>query len=122
VSYPPLLLDHFERPRNAGELDPADAAATVRDPQRGDTLALSFRLEGDRIAAVRFRAYGCPVTIAAGSWATEALPGLTIREALELTDEAVARALGGLAEDQIERSVLVERVIRAAFAPPSSGP
>ncbi len=82
---------------------------------------MSFRIAGGQITEARFRAIGCPVTVAAGSWATEALRGRTVAEALALRDDDVARALGGLDASEIRRSVLVERVIAAALARFASG-
>ena len=116
MDYPAPLLDHFEHPRNLGDLDPCDAAATVRDARGRDWLRLSFRLKRGRVDAVRFRARGCPVAIAAGSAATCLLAGRTIREALRLTDDDVIAALGGLPSARQRRSVLAARAVRAALA------
>ena len=113
--YSRVLLEHFENPRNLGEIPSPDAAATVRNPEQGDTLRITMRIDGGRIAEVRFKAFGCPVTIAAGSLATEMLAGMTIQQALELTDAQVADALGGVPEERIRCSVLVQKVIRRAL-------
>ena len=110
------LLDHFRNPRNVGEIPNPDARAEVTSPLHGDTLCLTFALDGDRIRAVRFRCLGCPVAIAAGSVSTVLLCGATITEALRLTDEDVARALGGVPERKRACSVLVREAVALALA------
>ena len=77
--YSPAVVDHFEHPRNGGHFAAGEGviqgvAGTV---SQGTMFALSARVAGDRIEAVRFEAYGCPHCIAAGSWLSERLVGLT---------------------------------------------
>jgi nitrogen fixation NifU-like protein len=113
--YGPVLLDHFEHPRNLGEIPRPEAAVTVRAPGSRDSLQLTFRIRQDRIVEVRFRAGGCPVAIAAGSVATGLLEGRSIVEALGLKDSEVIQALGGLPSPRLRRSVLVARAVREAL-------
>lgn len=114
--YSETLLDHFRSPRNVGEIAAPDAAATVTSPLHGDTLRLTFALAGDRIREVRFLCSGCTVAIAAGSMATVLLEGRTITEALRLSDDDVARALGGVPEARSACSLLAARAVRGAFS------
>lgn len=114
--YSAALLDHFRNPRNVGALESPDAEGLVESPLHGDTLRLTFALEGDRIRQVRFQCRGCTVAIAAGSAATVLLEGRTITEALRVTDDDVERALDGIPEDRRGCSLLVARALRAAFA------
>ncbi len=114
--YSDELLDHFRNPRNVGEFDHPDAMAEVHSPLHGDTLRLSFALRGERIEGVRFRCLGCPVAIAAGSAATVLLCGRSITEALELTDEDVIRALGGVPPRKKACSVLVREAVQEALS------
>lgn len=99
-----------------GEIAAPDARAEVTSPLHGDTLRLTFSLEGNRIREVRFLCLGCPVAIAAGSVGTELLRGASITEALRLTDEDVARALGGVPERKRACSVLVREAVVSALA------
>lgn len=115
--YGAVLIDHFDHPRNLGEVAKPDASATTRGPAGRDSLQLTFRIEAGRIADVRFRAAGCPVAIAAGSVATELLLGKTLAEALRLRDAEVIGALGGLPSAGLRRSVLVARTVAAALRP-----
>ena len=115
VRYSDIVLDHYRRPRNAGDLPGAHRVGSAGSPQDGDTLRLAFRLDGDRIAAVRFQALGCPAAIAAGSAATELLEGKTVDQALALTNDDVIRYLGGLPASKRQCSVLAEQAVRAAL-------
>ena len=96
MAYSPQLLDHFEHPRNVGEVEGADAAAEVENPACGDLMRLSLKLAGGRIAQVRFRTRGCVPSIACGSALTEMLEGKSLAEARALRREDLVAAVGGL--------------------------
>lgn len=113
--YTATVLDHFQRPRNLGDLDAPDAVAEVENPACGDRTRLSIRLVDDRIADARFRTEGCPAAIAASSMTTEMIIGKTLDEAGRLRDTDVADALGGLPRNKLHCSVLAEDVIRAVI-------
>jgi nitrogen fixation NifU-like protein len=95
------LLDHFQNPRNAGELEAPDAVAQLENPVCGDVLELSLRLEktkseGTRIAEIRFRAKGCVPAMACGSAITELIQGKSLDEARQVSREELVRKVGGL--------------------------
>jgi NifU-like protein involved in Fe-S cluster formation len=94
--YSPQLLEHFEHPRNVGEVEAADAVAEVENPACGDIMRLSLKLEGGRIAQARFRTRGCVPSIACGSALTEMLTGKSVAEARALRREELVAAVGGL--------------------------
>jgi nitrogen fixation protein NifU and related proteins len=96
--YSPQLLDHFEHPRNAGEVTNPDASAQVENPGCGDVLKLTVRVADGRISEVRFRAKGCVPAMACGSALTELVKGTTLPEARSLRAEDVVKAVGGLPE------------------------
>lgn len=96
--YSPQLLDHFEHPRNAGELVDADASAQVENPACGDVLKLTVRVADGRISEVRFRAKGCVPAMACGSAITELVKGKTLQEARSLRAQDVVSIVGGLPE------------------------
>lgn len=114
--YSATLLDHFHNPRNVGVVPERDAEGTAESPLHGDTLRLSFALEGERIREVRFLCLGCPVAIAAGSIATLLLGGRSITQALALEDEDVIQALGGIPEHKRACSLLVREAVAKAFS------
>jgi nitrogen fixation NifU-like protein len=113
--YSSTVIDHFQHPRNLGDLDAPDAVAEVENPACGDRTRLALRIEGERIVAARFRTEGCPAAIAASSITTELLLGKSLAEAGDLRDSDVVEALGGLPRNKMHCSVLAEDVIRAAL-------
>jgi nitrogen fixation protein NifU and related proteins len=96
--YSQELLDHFQNPRNAGDVVNPDASAQLDNPACGDVLKLSLKLEGDRIAEIRFRAKGCVPAMACGSAITELAKGKSIAEARRLDREALLQEVGGVPE------------------------
>jgi nitrogen fixation NifU-like protein len=84
------IMDHFEAPRNVGEIESPDAECRAGNPVCGDEVQVTFRLSGDRVEEVRFRAFGCHATIAAISLLTERIRGGTVTEAMAVTPEALA--------------------------------
>jgi nitrogen fixation NifU-like protein len=94
--YSPELLNHFEYPRNAGELTNANAQVRIENPACGDILELAARLEGDRLALIRFRAKGCVPAMGCASAMTELAAGKTLTEAANITREDIVRAVGSL--------------------------
>lgn len=113
--YSQTVLEYFQRPRNLGDLEDADAVAEVENPACGDRTRLALRVVEGRIVAARFRAEGCPAAIAASSITTELITGRTLEEAAQLRDTDVAAALGGLPRNKLHCSVLAEDVIQAAL-------
>lgn len=113
--YSATVIDHFQHPRNLGDLPDADAVAEVENPACGDRTRLSLRIVDGRIVAAGFKAEGCPAAIAASSMTTELLIGTTLEQAAQLRDTDVATALGGLPRNKLHCSVLAEDVIRAAI-------
>jgi NifU-like protein involved in Fe-S cluster formation len=94
--YSAQLLDHFEHPRNSGELPGADAYSRIENPACGDILELAIKMDGGRIAAIRFRAKGCVPAMACASAVTELAKGKPAREAAAISQSDVESAVGGL--------------------------
>ncbi len=90
------VLDHFQNPRNAGELNGADAKVEVSNPVCGDVLQLAVRIEGERIAEARFLCRGCTTSIACASLLTEQVHGRTLAEVRSVTAQSLSQLLGGL--------------------------
>ena len=114
--YGPLVLEHYENPRNVGELENPDAVALVESRAHGDRLLLTLRIADGVISEARFKAFGCGAAIASSSMATVMLRGCRLEEADRLTRREVAEALGGLPESKLHCSVLAEEAIHAALA------
>jgi NifU-like protein involved in Fe-S cluster formation len=106
MSYSDIVLEHFEHPRNVGELQSPDAEVRLEHPVCGDIMSLAVKLSGDRIDAVRFRTRGCVASIAAGSCLTEMIAGKSLTEAKALKREQLVEALGGLPNASIHATHL----------------
>ncbi len=90
------VLDHFQNPRNAGELPGAEVKVEVSNPVCGDVLQLAVRIESDRIVEARFLCRGCTTSIACASLLTEQLRGRTFAEARSVTAQSLSQTLGAL--------------------------
>jgi nitrogen fixation protein NifU and related proteins len=113
--YNETVLDHFTNPRNMGEIENPSGVAEVGNPVCGDVMKLYLRIEDDRIIDAKFKTFGCGAAIASSSMTTELIKGKTVDEALLVSNEAVAQALGGLPPAKQHCSVLAEEALRAAL-------
>ena len=114
--YSPQLLDHFQNPRNAGDLSDADATVEIENPVCGDVIRLSVRFDAGRIAQIRFKAKGCVPAMACGSALTEMVLGKTAEEAGRLTREDLVRAVGGLPQASSHAAQLALDALSAVLA------
>ena len=114
--YSDKVKDHFQNPRNVGEIPDADGIGEVGNQKCGDIMKMYLKIENDIIVDCKFKTYGCGAAIATSSMATELVKGKTVQEALGLTNKAVVEALEGLPPVKIHCSVLAEEAIKAALA------
>jgi nitrogen fixation NifU-like protein len=114
--YAAQLLDHFQNPRNVGEIADADLAAEIENPACGDVLRLTLRTEEQAIAQAKFKAKGCVATIACGSALTELVTGKSFREVRRLEREDVIAAVGGLPQGSIHAAQLALDALAAALS------
>ena len=112
--YSEKVMDHFENPRNVGEIPDANGVGTVGNAKCGDIMRIYIKVENDVITDVKFKTFGCGAAIATSSMATEMVKGKTLKEALALTNKAVAEALDGLPPVKMHCSLLAEEAIHAA--------
>jgi nitrogen fixation NifU-like protein len=108
-------MDHFENPRNVGEIENADGVGTVGNAVCGDIMKIYIKVEDDKIVDARFKTFGCGAAIATSSMTTEMVVGKTIDEALAITREQVADALGGLPPVKMHCSNLAADALHAAI-------
>lgn len=104
--YSRQLLDHFEHPRNPGDVNHADASVQVENPVCGDILKLSLNASDGRIREIRFRCKGCVPAMACGSALTELVKGKSIAEAGRLNRQDLVEFVGGLPEASAHASYL----------------
>ena len=113
--YTEKVMDHFENPRNVGEIENADGIGTVGNAVCGDIMKIYIKVEDEKIVEAKFKTFGCGAAIATSSMTTEMVVGKTIEEALAITREMVADALGGLPPVKMHCSNLAADALHAAI-------
>ena len=94
--YNDKVMDHFFSPRNVGEIENPDGIGEMGNPVCGDIMRITIKVEDGRIQDIKFKTFGCGAAIATSSMVTEMVKGLTLDEAMAVSNKAVADALGGL--------------------------
>ena len=113
--YSDKVMDHFQNPRNVGEIEDANGVGEVGNAKCGDIMKIYLKVEDNIIKDVKFKTFGCGSAIASSSMATEMIKGKTLDEAWELSNKAVAEALDGLPPVKMHCSVLAEEAIHKAI-------
>ena len=111
--YPERLLDHFQNPRNVGELAPPAVTVEVSNPACGDILRLSARFEDGAVAAARYKTRGCTASIAAGSALTEWMLGKRSEQLNQIDTAVLDQALGGLPVESRHAAQLCVDAVKA---------
>ncbi len=113
--YTEKVLDHFQNPRNMGEIEGYNGVGMVGNARCGDIMQMFIKVNDDGVIEdVGFKTFGCGAAIASSSMATEMIKGKTVEEALTLSNAAVVEALEGLPPQKIHCSVLAEEAVKAA--------
>ena len=113
--YSAQVLDHFQHPRNAGEVVNPDSSVQIDNPACGDVLKLTLRIVDNRIEEIRFLAQGCVPAMACASKLTELVQGRTVAEARQLRREELLKAIGGLPKASLHASHLAMDALNAAL-------
>jgi len=114
--YSEKVMDHFLHPRNVGEIPDASGIGNVGNPICGDIMRMYLKIENGIIVDAKFKTFGCGAAISTSSMVTEMVKGKNIREALKISNKAVAEALGGLPPVKLHCSVLAEEALKSAIA------
>ncbi len=114
-TYSTKVMEHFANPRNVGEIEDASGVGDVGNPVCGDIMRMYIKVENGIIVDAKFKTFGCGAAIATSSMATELIKGKPIEEALQITNRAVAEALGGLPPVKMHCSVLAEQALKSAI-------
>lgn len=115
--YSEKVMDHFNNPRNVGEIENASGVGTVGNAKCGDIMRIYLDIDEETkvIKECKFKTFGCGAAVATSSMATELVKGKTIYEALKVTNKAVMEALDGLPPVKVHCSLLAEEAIHAAL-------
>jgi nitrogen fixation protein NifU and related proteins len=113
--YSAKVMDHFQNPRNVGDMPDADAVGKAASSVHGDMLQLFLKIDGGKVSRAMFKTFGCGAAIATSSILTEMLKGKTLEEVKAIKNQQVADALGGLPAIKMHCSVLAEEALKAAL-------
>ena len=114
--YTEKVMDHFMHPRNVGEIENASGVGTVGNAKCGDIMRIYLDIDENQVVRdAKFKTFGCGAAIATSSMATEMIIGLSVQDALKLTNKAVMEALGGLPPVKVHCSLLAEQAVHAAL-------
>ena len=114
--YTDLVMDHFSNPRNVGEVVDPDGVGQVGNPVCGDIMRITIKVVDDTIEDAKFKTFGCGAAVATSSMVTEMVMGKTLPEAAEISNRAVAEALGGLPPVKMHCSNLAADALHLAIA------
>ena len=109
------VMEAFKNPKNVGEVENYDGLGKVGNAACGDIMQITLKIDNDVITDAKFKTFGCAAAIATSSTATEMVKGMTVEEALKLTNKRVVEELEGLPPQKIHCSVLAEEAIKAAI-------
>jgi len=113
--YSELVRAHYAQPRNVGSIAEPSGQAIVRSPVDSDTVLITLRIDNGIIEEVKFKCMGCAVAIACSSMATEMVLGKSVEQASQISEQAVADALGGIPQYKMRCSNLAPEAIRKAI-------
>ena len=114
--YTDLVMDHFTNPRNVGEIEDADGVGQIGNPVCGDVMRISIAVDDkDHIADVKFKTFGCGAAVATSSMVTEMVMGRSLKDAADISNKAVAEALGGLPPNKMHCSNLAADALHLAI-------
>lgn len=114
--YNDTVMDHFMNPRNMGDLENANAVAEVGNPACGDMMRLMLKINDDGVIEdIKFKTFGCAAAIASSSMTSEIIKGKTIEEAIQVSNNDIVSALGGVPEVKVHCSIMAEDALEDAL-------
>jgi nitrogen fixation NifU-like protein len=115
AKYPKFLMEHFQNPRNVGEISDPDGVGTVGNASCGDIMQMYIKVKGDRITEAAFKTFGCGAAIATSSILTERIKGATLDEALKISEETAKEVLSQLPKEKIPCFTLATDALKLAI-------
>jgi nitrogen fixation NifU-like protein len=115
AKYPKFLMEHFQNPRNVGEIFNPDGIGTVGNASCGDIMQMFIKVNGDKIIEAKFKTFGCGAAIATSSILTERIKGATLDEAMKISDETSREVLSQLPEEKVPCFTLATDALKLAI-------
>lgn len=115
TKYPKFLMEHFQNPRNVGEISDPDGVGTVGNASCGDIMQMYIKVNGNRITEATFKTFGCGAAIATSSILTERIKGATLDEALKISEETAKEVLAQLPKEKIPCFSLATDALKLAI-------
>jgi nitrogen fixation NifU-like protein len=112
--YSEEVMEHFMHPRNVGEIPDADGVGEVGNPACGDLMWIYIKVAKDKIKDIKFKTLGCAAAIATSSKVTELAKGMTLDEAIKLSNKEIVDSLGGLPKPKVHCSLLAVDALKEA--------
>ncbi len=113
--YPRFLMEHFQNPKNVGEISDPDGVGTVGNASCGDIMQMFIKVNGNKITEARFKTFGCGAAIATSSILTERIKGATLEEALKISEETSEEILSQLPKEKIPCFTLATDALKLAI-------
>ncbi len=115
AKYPKFLMEHFQNPRNVGEISDPDGVGTIGNASCGDIMQIFIKTNGDKIVEAKFKTFGCGAAIATSSILTERIIGATLDEALKISEETSKEVLSQLPKEKIPCFTLATDALKLAI-------
>jgi nitrogen fixation protein NifU and related proteins len=115
AKYPKFLMEHFQNPKNVGEIENPDGAGTVGNASCGDIMQMHIKVDGGKISEARFKTFGCGAAIATSSILTERIKGASLDEALKISEETSKEVLSQLPKEKIPCFTLAVDALKLAI-------
>src|SRR5512139_30291 len=115
AKYPKFLMEHFQNPRNVGEISDPDGVGTVGNASCGDIMQIFIKTNGDKIVEAKFKTFGCGAAIATSSILTERIIGATLDEAMKISEETSKEVLSQLPKEKIPCFTLAKDALTLAI-------
>ncbi len=115
AKYPKFLMEHFQNPRNVGEISNPDGVGTVGNASCGDIMQIFIKVNGDKIVEAKFKTFGCGAAIATSSILTERIKGATLNEAMKISEETSREVLSQLPKEKIPCFTLATDALKLAI-------
>ena len=115
AKYPKFLVEHFQNPKNVGEISSPDGVGTVGNASCGDIMQMFIKVNGGKITEAKFKTFGCGAAIATSSILTERIKGTSLEEALKISEETSKEVLSQLPKEKIPCFTLATDALKLAI-------